>query len=436
MSTWVVEYLLLSEAIPALLIPLVIIGGLIAWATHKGGGRLPRWSYFILTASISLAGVITGLISMLLPEAISTGNVGWIIAAEIGVAVICGYLLAVWSKARSLDAYGTPAKAWMGFVPLVNIWLMLKPGARADGKKPSVLKQTGLGVVFVVTGLSILTMSRLAIEETHHIAQKRLIEDRAAFRILSEAVATRQAGRDVTAPTAKPQKITAPAPAPAAADLHARPRYTRAEAERTLYDNPPYSAVSVAIRKHFPEEGVRLTDQAYLMANSGASTDEIKAGMAEYTQGIRQKYAPHMANAPDILLKQILREQTYLLGMIMHDRALCNDYLLRGPMALQGRNDTALGIALSNADSLYEAMAAGRASPVIRRQDTSADADALRSLFRKLGGNERHLAAIASPVSSNPVLCEAYLLLLDAAAQLDSPGAAALRSDAVLDFVR
>ena len=105
----------------------LLAGCAINYLTNKSPAPVPRSFYFFATGAVFLAASVEGLIWLAAPSAIASDKLFLVVLTEIGALAALGYLFGFAATGRSIDAYGTPGKWWLAFVPLANLILLVKP---------------------------------------------------------------------------------------------------------------------------------------------------------------------------------------------------------------------------------------------------------------------------------------------------------------------
>ena len=136
-----------------------IAGALIAAAFHKSSAELQRAPYFAysgflfcIAAALKLAwfGLIPAMI----------GGFLWVFVLVDGIMNLgIGYAFGVISMARSRDAYGHARMAFLAFIPIAILWLMITPTKNdvSANRVPTIRLVTGslgvlTGIVLLVAG--------------------------------------------------------------------------------------------------------------------------------------------------------------------------------------------------------------------------------------------------------------------------------------------
>ncbi|MBY6082077.1 hypothetical protein [Ruegeria arenilitoris] len=156
METLAYDYLYLDPNMQSLLGLLAIFsgaifGGLVLHAPKP----LRRSPAFLLVALVGLVTALAGFAWTNI-EVMANNNSLWLLAAnELGIKFAGGVCFVLIAKGRAIDAYGSAWYAFLGFVPLINLFLIFKPSLNRLPKE-----QTGLGalagVPAVVLGLFLL----------------------------------------------------------------------------------------------------------------------------------------------------------------------------------------------------------------------------------------------------------------------------------------
>lgn len=127
MESLAYSYIHLDESMMKLIsFMLLVLGGFINFKMTKVVFPVGRASYFFLFGTLVLISSLEGLFWLAAPSAIETDNLYIIVIAEFIAFILLGYVFGFAATGRSLDAYGTPSKWWLAFVPLANLILLFK----------------------------------------------------------------------------------------------------------------------------------------------------------------------------------------------------------------------------------------------------------------------------------------------------------------------
>ena len=142
----------------------IVLGAVAAWALHDvtAGCRRIVYLWTVGLAGLALSG--STLMWVLAPAAADAGLL-WVLGlASLGAFAAFGAVLYHASAARSIDAYETTGKAWMGFVPILNLALLMRPGrSRWEGPPagtPASIARHILDPILVVGGIALLVATR------------------------------------------------------------------------------------------------------------------------------------------------------------------------------------------------------------------------------------------------------------------------------------
>lgn len=106
---------------------IILLGGLVAWATDRSAKGLLRALYFAIfgLASFAMAEVQHLMVQFLFPSL--AGGYFWAVSSMVVLALfLYGFLLARMSAARSRDAFGSGKFALLFFVPLLGFVMFFK----------------------------------------------------------------------------------------------------------------------------------------------------------------------------------------------------------------------------------------------------------------------------------------------------------------------
>lgn len=125
--------------------------------------RNSTWSLYRVPYFISIAGLfalysVLSLAWLSSFEAVKAG-VLWVLVTAIFIAVVAfGYVFGATSHARSVNGYGNGRSAWMGFLPILNLALMLKPPLHKKYENRTVTRTLG-NMSGIILGLLLFSFS-------------------------------------------------------------------------------------------------------------------------------------------------------------------------------------------------------------------------------------------------------------------------------------
>lgn len=129
----------LDDLNPAVVVYLCMMaGGIVGACLPDTRRRMRRVIFYLwLTVIWFLEGSVFSLMVSVLPAAARDGYLSAATGAAMMAWGLIGLLLYRVSAARSLDMRGNTRRAWMGFVPIVSLWLLFRPGRPQPGAVPS-----------------------------------------------------------------------------------------------------------------------------------------------------------------------------------------------------------------------------------------------------------------------------------------------------------
>jgi len=139
---------------------LVIVSAILTDLLKRTTHKIPRSTYFLNTSLVTFAGSISQFIWVAVFGAIANDYVFLIAAIDITVWLTVGYVLIMLSKARSNDAFGSSGYAALGFIPIANFVLLLKPSM--DTTTQPAAKSATFGAPAVIIGFIVLGLGRAA----------------------------------------------------------------------------------------------------------------------------------------------------------------------------------------------------------------------------------------------------------------------------------
>ena len=133
MEQLALEYMLADEGTMYITnFALVVLGGFIARYLKTIEIPLRRVSYLFLIAGLYIGFAVSQLGWFLAPAAAEIGLLSVLFIVMLGIVVVFGMGYYWLSAGRSVDIDGSTGAAWLGFVPLANLWLMFKKGETSE----------------------------------------------------------------------------------------------------------------------------------------------------------------------------------------------------------------------------------------------------------------------------------------------------------------
>lgn len=112
-----------------------IVGFILALLKRQGSTwPLRRVPYFLALAGIFVVSSALSLAWLATFEAMKAGILWFLVAAVYAGIAALGYAYGVICHARSVNGYGDGNSAWMGFVPIANLFLLFKAPVQNDSK--------------------------------------------------------------------------------------------------------------------------------------------------------------------------------------------------------------------------------------------------------------------------------------------------------------
>jgi len=105
----------------------LFFGTFISYKINKSILPIRRAVYFFMISVLVLALAFERFIWLLASYAIEGDVLYILVLIEFGLFILLGYLFGFAATGRSLDAYGTPSKWWLTYIPLANFLLLFKP---------------------------------------------------------------------------------------------------------------------------------------------------------------------------------------------------------------------------------------------------------------------------------------------------------------------
>lgn len=132
MDQFFVKFLLLEESlIIGALTVLALAGAVVTALLVKVRMTLGRMAYFGYFVLLYLALILSQHVWLLLPHAAAAGLFSAVPIVSFASFALFGAATYYIAAARSKDIIGETRLAWLGFIPLTNLFLLLKSGAAA-----------------------------------------------------------------------------------------------------------------------------------------------------------------------------------------------------------------------------------------------------------------------------------------------------------------
>jgi hypothetical protein len=149
MNTLALRLLTLPQLVLILLtIGLMVVGAILAARQDRTDNRLLRAPYFAIASLTGLALSAAQVIWFLTGPAAAGGWLWVLLLIYTATFILGGYLLFPAARARSRDAWGHPDMAFLTFIPVANLWLLLKQ-SQGEPQPPHGLS----GATGVIVGL-------------------------------------------------------------------------------------------------------------------------------------------------------------------------------------------------------------------------------------------------------------------------------------------
>ena len=183
--------LLLEEGIIVLIsIGLIIVGGIAAALFVDVKIEIGRLAYLWFLALSGLALTCSQFIWILTPIAAEFGLLSILIIIGMGFFVVFGAANYYASAARSRDICGRKTKAWIGFVPVANLWLVFKEGAAAadhDDETEDPASRAVPDLIMVIGALAIIALTKYIEKSVDNIAYYDPNDSKVLIDLLSNA---------------------------------------------------------------------------------------------------------------------------------------------------------------------------------------------------------------------------------------------------------
>ena len=142
---------------------LIVVGGIAAafFLDVKITYRRVAYLWFIALSGLTLT--ISQFLWALTPAAADAGLLSILVIVAMGSFALFGAAIYYASAARSRHIHGETSSAWLGFVPLANLWLVFKGGAASTydpDKARGQLSRFLLDPLLVIGALIVLVLSQ------------------------------------------------------------------------------------------------------------------------------------------------------------------------------------------------------------------------------------------------------------------------------------
>ena len=141
---------------------ITVAGAVAAAIFHKSDAELRRATYFAYSGLLAYIAAASKIVWLGFIPAMTEGFLRVLMLVDVGVTLGLGYGLAIIAMARSRDAYGHARMAFLAFIPIANLWLLLAPSKSEVSARrwPTIPLLTGsigvlTGVVLVIAAASL-----------------------------------------------------------------------------------------------------------------------------------------------------------------------------------------------------------------------------------------------------------------------------------------
>lgn len=140
---------------------LIIVGSLAASFIARPERRYSRIQYLWTLAGLNLVLSISQFGWLLTPAAASASALSLLVISMALCFLAFGAVTYFASAARSNDITDTTRMAWMGFIPIANLWLIFSKGEERSGTdKPSAARRFLLNPLLVTGALVVLVLGQ------------------------------------------------------------------------------------------------------------------------------------------------------------------------------------------------------------------------------------------------------------------------------------
>ncbi|MBO9431613.1 hypothetical protein [Sulfitobacter sp. R18_1] len=137
---------------------ITIAGAVVAAVLHKGRAEIPRAAYFAYSGILFFIAAVSQLIWFGSIAAITGGFLWIFMLVDVVVGLGTGYAYGMIAMARSRDAYGHARMAFLAFIPIANLWLLLKPSKSDFSPNRAKIISLLTGALGVLTGFIFLIL--------------------------------------------------------------------------------------------------------------------------------------------------------------------------------------------------------------------------------------------------------------------------------------
>ena len=207
-----------------------------------------------------------------------------------------------------------------------------------------------------------------------------------------------------------------------------QPPMTEAEIAAVAEDSG-IGAVYQAIDTYFPEDAAEWRDEMNSIINRGRRGLTRGNEALEVGARIRRRHAHLLATAPDRLLRRSIAYQGQLLATVADDPESCARMAIGGAATLSPAQREALFPLLDDGAIVFEAMHAGRETPVSHGPATEADWINLFAQLSRRGVTPEDLETLQDPEADPATICRTSKAFIDAVANANFVGAARIRAE-------
>jgi hypothetical protein len=128
----------------------IALGAVLAALATRSKAELARAPFFSYSALVGFCMVAINIIWLSPDAAVTGGYLSLFVATSIGSWIVAGFFHCRFAMARSRDAFGHAGGAILAFIPILNLWLMLKPSMKemSVNRAPTIpIVSGGIGVL-------------------------------------------------------------------------------------------------------------------------------------------------------------------------------------------------------------------------------------------------------------------------------------------------
>lgn len=136
-----------------------ILGGFAGWLLVPSYRPMQRAPFLLRAALVAMLVLGGQLVWVWAPEAIEQRFMAWLVAWDLVSAFLGGALMARFAMARSVDVWNAPNRAFIAFLPLLNLWLLLVRSSSRESDRPAPTRALVSKAASVIGGVGLITLA-------------------------------------------------------------------------------------------------------------------------------------------------------------------------------------------------------------------------------------------------------------------------------------